>query len=396
MVVRFAVAGSASLVLVMLTLVQSPSSWAQDGVPIGTVPLFPPSRADSAEGDLSDEDRLLQFNLNQIEISGEALATGVEGRLAVRSGQHIQLDDQQPQRVSLPVQLFGENELGIFDDPVSGVSYQWNSDLETGELHIPFSNDRGEGVTRITTGRMIQSDSFVSAEVKSVEITVRGFSLSNETQVGAIGGIKFSGMLVPEVFLIALDPVPTTEVASIWQEIGQISNEYSLEDVLGSTSIEAGFLGSFDGVPTLEISTSSSWKNLPANREIAVVGETESGTPILMDPTTYRVASEGSEDIYRFENFSGFLKIAVLLVEPVPPATATPVEAEGRSTPVVGATQDSSEGVEEGESTVTPDSSSPTTGSGGLAHNLVWVVLIGGLAGASVLLYRRFWGYRRG
>lgn len=323
----------------MLTIVHANpySGWAQDGIPIGTVPIFPPVFDPNPEDDDSIDDSLVQFNLEQIELSADVEAFGVEGRLAVRSGLHLVVSGDSPQSVTVPVQLFGETVLGSLEDKVSGLNYKWDG-ASTGELRIPFGNDRVKGVALVSTGKMQADGSGVTAEIRSVTTTVGEFDLGNDSQFGGEGEITFIGKLLPEVLLVGLKSVSTGEVASYWQKLNEGQMELTLTDVLASTSIEAGFIGSFDGMPTLRVTVRDSWKSISDDVEVQVIAVMGSGNVDIIGENSYGVSNVDDSDTFSFVNISNISRIAIVLVssnlaEVVDPLNTVVISGDSLATP---------------------------------------------------------------
>ena len=288
--------------------------WAQDNIPIGTVPLFPPVASSGGdEGEVNES--LVQFNLSMIEISRDVHAEGVGGRLAVRSGLFVTVSDQIPQSIQLPVQMFGESVLGSFDDPETGVTFSAIEGTEEGLLEIPFGNDLASGLASITTGEMVAEGTSVSAEVLSVRISVGAFDLENESQVGGSASVEFAGQIVPEVFLIGVLSQSTAEIASLWEESGELTDGLVLVDILASTIIDAGFIGQFDGIPSLEITTSNSWRTSDTENEVRVFGITTPGNAVLLGGEDYISSSEDGLDAFLFSDISELSRAAIVLVK---------------------------------------------------------------------------------
>jgi hypothetical protein len=289
--------------------------WAQDNVPIGTIPLFPPVAGSEAKKNDIDDEVLVRFDLNKIEISRNVHAEGVGGRLAVRSGLFITVSDEDPQTIQLPVQLFGETVLRSFEDPDTGVVFSQNADPDEGLIEIPIGNELALGLVSITTGQMLADGASVSAEVRSVRISVGPFDLESDSQVGGSAVIEFAGRLVPEVFLVGLFSQSTADVVSLWGEYGEKTGDLILVDVLASTMIEAGFIGQFDGIPSLEVMTSNSWRTANAENEVRVLGITKSGTPVLLGEGDYFLSSEDGMDVFSFSDVSDLSRSAIVLVK---------------------------------------------------------------------------------
>ncbi len=377
-------------VLIVMALSSSSRGWAQDRVPIGTVPLFPPVSRENPESAGAINESLVQMNLGAIELSRNVKATGLGGRLAVRTGLYITVTDSSPQRIHLPVQLFGESVLGSLTDDESGISFTWDDALDRGELTIPFGNELVQGSALISTGQMTADGDTVAAEVRSIRISVGEFSLGNETQVGGAAEIHFVGKLVPEVFLVSLEPFSTAEVASIWSKSDAVHDDLELADVLASTSIEAGFIGQFDGDPTLDIRTNGSWRSSNDQHEVRVLASTALGESFVLSEQNYSLTSEGQWDVFSFKDFSEISRIAIVLVEPGRDQIVEPTVAIAESEtlverPTVISMSTTTTTVDPTSPSVEPDS--PETG--GVSSWLAWV-LGGGvlLAGVGVYLLR--------
>jgi hypothetical protein len=313
---RILVSTAVTAALIVMVLSNSSRGWAQDRVPIGTVPLFPPASKGDIDTGAAAVQSLVQLNLGKIEISKNVNATGLEGRLAVRTALHLTLSDSLPQEIHLPVQIFGENILGSLTDLESGITFRWDNTTETGELTIPFGDELIQGIALIRTGQMTAQGNTVAAEVHSVRLSVGEFPLGNETQVGGVASIDFQGMLVPEVFLVGLEPLQTAEVATIWNQSDAAHDDLVLVDILASTSIEAGFIGRFDGDPVLKIRTDNSWRSSAEDQVVQVLGEKFSGKSTILSEQSYSLLSEDQSDVFMFDNFSDVSRIAIVLTEP--------------------------------------------------------------------------------
>jgi hypothetical protein len=398
---RILVLTAVTAILIVMSLSGPSQSWAQEGIPIGTVPLFPPASGAKSDIDEVVNDSLVQLNLASIELSKDVEANGIGGRSAIRSGLHLTLSDKTPQKIHLPVQLFGETVLATLTDRSSGIIFVWDELASTGKLTIPFGDETGQGSALITTGQMVASGNSVSAEVYSVLIAVGDFDLDNETQIGGSADILFAGGTVPETLLVGLTPLSTTEVASYWGESYEDSRELVLVDVLASAAIEAGFIGRFDGVPTLNLKTTNSWRSSGSTHEVHVLGITNSDVSRLLTEGDYLSSSEGERDIYSFTGFSEISRFAIVLVkqklqQPVVDSrpTAEPM-LTAEPTPSAEPTLKSPTQMPTISTVITPVNEPPKAdeksgiGSGTIAWLLTLALLIVGGAGFGVQRMRR-------
>lgn len=387
---RSVAVGAITAILTIMVLSNSSPGWSQDRVPIGTVPLFPPTSGTNNVGNETLNDSLVQFDLGEIELSRNVKATGIEGRLAVRSGLHITVTDSSPQMIHIPVQLFGDSVLGSLSDTESDVYFDWDDESQTGELSISFASESVQGLATITTGQMLSQPNSVAAEVISVRFTVGEYDLGTDTQIGGSADIEFVGSLVPDVFLVGLRPISTAEVASIWSMSRVDHDGLALIDVLASVSIEAGFIGQFDGDPQLNIQTDASWRSSVAGTKMYVLGLTITGETVILVEHDYSIASSDEMDVFSFAEFSDLSSMAIVLADPEnrqpiepTPATLEPVA----KSPTISASVVPLSSVVSDPVTSTPEPE--PSDKRGSSRWMIWVA-IGGVALLGIVVYMTF------